>query len=125
VNLDAFVCLRKINAVIFRPIAIQLFSLTLDHAKPLRIKVVQILGQNLELCQQHKLQPFREGGYFRRAQFVEDDLEHGQKVKMVESITTLKRKCGKRGEQGAAFSSPPARPADRTSLNFGSNINVL
>jgi hypothetical protein len=56
---DALVSFLEIDPVIFRPIAIQLLSLALDYAKPLRIKVVQILGQNLELCQQFKLQPFR------------------------------------------------------------------
>jgi hypothetical protein len=73
---NALVRFLEIDPVILRPIAIQLFSLALNHAKPLRIKMIQILGQNLELCQQLKLQPFRQRGYFCRTQFVEDDLEH-------------------------------------------------
>src|SRR5437762_2640713 len=41
---DAFIGLREINAIVLRPVAIQLFPLTLDHAKPLRIEMIQVFG---------------------------------------------------------------------------------
>ena len=74
---DAFVRFLEIDPVIFRPIAIQLFALALNHAKPLRIEMVQIFGQNLELCEQLKLQFLWQRRYLARTQLVEDDLEHG------------------------------------------------
>jgi hypothetical protein len=75
---DALVASLKIDPVISRAIAIQLFALALDHAKALQVKMIEVLRQNLELSQQIKLQFFRQRRYLCRAQFVEDDLEHCQ-----------------------------------------------
>src|SRR6266496_288792 len=76
IDLDTFVGLREINTVIFRAITIQFFPRALDHAKPLRIELIQILRQNLELRQQLKLQLLRERGDLGGAQFIKNNLEH-------------------------------------------------
>src|SRR5438552_1021094 len=75
-DFDALVGLCEINPVILRAITIQLFPLALDHAKALRVEMIQILRQNLELGQQLELQFFRQRRDLGRAQLIEDDLEH-------------------------------------------------
>src|SRR5213080_1059279 len=80
-DLDTFVSLREIDPVIFRAIAIQFFSLTLDDAEPFRVELIQILGQYLKLGQQLELQFLWQRRDLSCAQFVEDDLEHGRSNK--------------------------------------------
>ena len=54
----------------------QLFPFALDHAETARIQIIEVFRENLEFSQQIELQRLRQRRHFRRAQFVEDDLEH-------------------------------------------------
>src|SRR5215211_2967218 len=75
-NRNSFVAFLEINPVIFCTVAVQLFSLALDHAKPSFVQTVQIRGENLKFCKQLELQPFRQGRHFGGAQLIKNDLKH-------------------------------------------------
>src|SRR5260221_3638232 len=67
----------EINAVIFRPVTMQLFALAFDHAEAAVVEVVEFFGENLKLGEQIELKSLRQRRHLRRAQLVKDDLEHG------------------------------------------------
>src|SRR2546423_9875506 len=74
---DAFRRSLEIDPVFLRAIPMQLLSFALDHAEPAAVEVIEVLGKDLEFRQQFELQRLRQRRHFRRAQLVEDDLEHG------------------------------------------------
>ena len=75
-DLDAFVGLREINAIIFRTIAIQLFPFALDYAKPFESRWSRSSGKIWNSASSSSCNFFGSAGDLRCAQFVKDDLEH-------------------------------------------------
>ena len=73
---DALRRLFEIDAIIFGAIAIKFFSVPLKQSKPAAVEILQVLGLNLKLSEKIELQCFWQGRHLRRAQLVENDLEH-------------------------------------------------
>ena len=75
---DAFLHALEINPVILGPIAQELFAFPLQHAKAGRVEIIQVVGKHFELSKEIQLQILGEGGHFPGAQFIEDNLKHGE-----------------------------------------------
>jgi hypothetical protein len=75
-NSDTLRATLEVDAVILRPITMELLALALNHPESAGIEVVEVFRQDLKFREQIELESFWQGGHLGGAQFVEDDLEH-------------------------------------------------
>lgn len=81
VNQDSLRVALKVDAMIAAAETVQGAAVALDPAEVGSIEGVQILRQDLKLGEQIELEILGKGAHFRGADGIEDDLEHGEKVK--------------------------------------------
>lgn len=93
----------EIEAVVLRPEAVEDMPVPLEPAEPVAADVIEIVFRDPELLQQLQLLEDIQGGNLRRADLIENNLEHPKNLSR--SLTCGKQKTGDRGGGGLKFVS--------------------
>jgi hypothetical protein len=85
-NKDPVVMLLKVDAMVTAAVAVQGASVSADCSKVGSIERIKVGGKNLELGEQVELEILRESAHLGGADWIEDDLEHGNEITVNQEI---------------------------------------